>query len=170
MENVRRKKCCNGNSMDYGYFGCSSISGRTLKLVCSYKIPWIACDLNGFWILLFLCLLRLCACCPNVICIFYILHISAIVSFSMESFRKDSPGFHGEQKQKSKLGPGVQQIVVNLPADYGRRPLSEDEMDIINVSIVQNVPMYTSLKCPGLEVGISMSKLSVENNPVWLGE
>ena len=65
----------------------------------------------------------------------------------MESFKKDSPRVHREQKQKSKLGSGVHQIVVNLPADYGRRPLSEDEMDTINVSII--LPL-----CPGMEVGI----------------
>lgn len=61
----------------------------------------------------------------------------------MESFRKDSLHVHGGQ-EKSKLGPGVHQIVVNLPADYGRRPLSDDEMDIINVSIT---PIYIFFMC-----------------------
>lgn len=95
---------------------------------------------------------------------------SAIVSFSMESLRKDSPRVHGEQKQKSKLGQSVHQIVVNLPADYGRRPLSEDEMDIINVSIIPTCTcIYISIKCPGLKVGIKSTRFPVENNPVWLG-
>ena len=54
---------------------------------------------------------------------------TAIVSVSLENLRQGS----SQQKQHSKSGPGVHQQTVQLPADYGRVPISEEEMDVINV-------------------------------------
>ena len=52
----------------------------------------------------------------------------------MESFRQGSSHNSG-QKSQAKLGNALHQHEVDLPASYGRRLISEEEMDIINVRI-----------------------------------
>ena len=71
----------------------------------------------------------------------------------MEGFRQGSSHNSGQQTQ-SKLGSALHQYEVDLPASYGRRLISEEEMDIINVrisSVVQlscfEVRMYTKFEC-----------------------
>lgn len=63
----------------------------------------------------------------------HFLCLTALISFSLESLRLGSSD-NKSQKHSSKLGAHVHQHKVFLPADYGRSPISEEEMDIINVS------------------------------------
>ena len=57
-----------------------------------------------------------------------------VAIISLESFRQGSSHNSGQQSQ-SKLGDVLHQHKVDLPANYGRRIISEEEMDIINVRI-----------------------------------
>lgn len=69
----------------------------------------------------------------RIIHVAYSLSFVAIISlFSVESFRQGSSHNSGQQSL-SKLGDALHQYEVDLPADYGRRLISEEEMDIINV-------------------------------------
>ena len=70
--------------------------------------------------------------CRVIVLFFFFVAIISL--FSVESFRQGSSHNSGQQSQ-TKLGNALHQHKVDLPASYGRRLISEEEMDIINVRI-----------------------------------
>ena len=66
----------------------------------------------------------------------------AVVSLTLENLRQGSSHNQVQQKQHSKSGPGVHQHSMELPANYGRIPISDEEIDIINVSAMYSTSTW----------------------------